>query len=147
MRRADLISAALFVVLGLVTIFAIIPAHVAGSSLGDDLSPAFMPYVAAALATGTMALLFVSRLARKQGNDEPAPLPAPSWVFIATAAAILAATFFLMSTFGYLAGAAAIVAGFMALARARLTVAAAAALAFPPVLWLLFDRLLGFPLP
>ncbi|MBN1238355.1 MAG: tripartite tricarboxylate transporter TctB family protein [Gammaproteobacteria bacterium] len=147
MRRADLISGALFVALGLVTILVIIPRYVTGGALGANLSPAFMPYVAAALATGAAALLCAGAIKRRAGADEPAPLPKGSWIFVATTAGVLAATFALMSYLGYLAGAAAIVAGFMGIARASVRVVVGAAAAFPVVLWLLFDRLLGFPLP
>lgn len=147
MRRADLISAALLVALGLATIFVIIPRYVTGSALGGDLSPAFMPYVAAELATGAAVLLLAGTIRRTADADEPAPLPKGSWIFVATTAGVLAATVALMSYFGYLAGAAAIVAGFMWIARASVRVVAGTAVAFPVVLWLLFDRLLGFPLP
>jgi hypothetical protein len=64
-----------------------------------------------------------------------------------TAAAVLAVTFLLMDVFGFLVGATAIVAGFMALARADIKVMVGTAIAFPVALWLLFDKLLGFPLP
>ena len=51
MRRADLISAAVFVVLGLVTIFVAVPRYVARTAADGELSSAFMPYVAASLLT------------------------------------------------------------------------------------------------
>jgi hypothetical protein len=146
MRRADLITAGLLVLLGLVTILVMIPTYVTGSARSGDLSPAFMPYVAAGLGTGAMALLFVVRLARS-GTDEPAPLSGASWRFICTAAFVLGVTVVLMDRLGYLAGAAVIVAGFMALARADLKVIVGAAISFPVALWLLFDKALGFPLP
>lgn len=147
MRLADIISATILCALGLIAIVAIIPAQVAGDGGVGDLSPAFMPYVAAIIATATMALLLVARLARAAASEEPVPLTTGSWLFIATAAAALAGAFFLMQHFGYLVGAAAIVAAFMAMARARPAVVVAVAATFPPALWLLFDKLLGFPLP
>jgi hypothetical protein len=147
MRRADLITAGLLVLLGLVTILVMIPTYVTGSARSGDLSPAFMPYVAAGLGTGAMALLFVVRLARGRTDDEPAPLPGQSWRFICAAAFVLGVTVVLMDRFGYLVGAAVIVAGFMALARADLKVIVGAAISFPVALWLLFDKALGFPLP
>jgi hypothetical protein len=146
MRRADIISAGVLLVLGIVTIFGVIPAYVTGSASTTDLSPAFMPYVAAVLGTASIALLLFTRLARK-GTDEPAPLTKESWFFIGAATVVLAVTFVLMEMFGYLPAAAATVAGFMAMARARLKVIVGTAIAFPVALWLLFDRLLGFPLP
>lgn len=147
MRRADLISAAVFAGLGLVAIFYLIPNYVAPSPWSGDLSPAFMPYLAAVLGTGAMVLLFFVRLLRRVSDDEVAPLTDGSWAFIASAAAVMAAAFMLFEHAGYVWGAAFIVAGFMALVRASAWVIAAAAVAFPAALWLLFDRLLGFPLP
>ncbi|MCD6073927.1 MAG: hypothetical protein K0Q70_810 [Rhodospirillales bacterium] len=147
MRRSDIISAGLFFVLGFLTIFAIIPIYVDGSARGGDLSPAFMPYVAAAIGTVAAGLLLIVRLMRKDIEDEPNPVPKGSWYFIAVASLVLGVTFLLMDIFGYLLGAAAIVAGFMALARADLKVIVGTAIVFPVSLWLLFDKLLGFPLP
>jgi hypothetical protein len=106
-----------------------------------------MPYGATRLGPGAAALLLVTRLAPTGSDDEPAPLPPRSWYFIGIAAVVLAATFVLMERFGYLVGATAIVAGFMALARADLKIMIGVTIALPITLWLLFDRLLGFPLP
>jgi hypothetical protein len=147
MRRADLVTAGLFFLLGLVTILVIIPAYVTGGTRDGELSPAFMPYVAAVMGTGAAALLLLARFTRKPAADEPAPLPKDSWLFIAAATAVLAVTFLLMDVFGFLVGATAIVAGFMALARANTKVTVGTAISFPVALWLLFDKLLGFPLP
>jgi len=111
------------------------------------LSPDFMPYVAAALGAGALALMFVARIRRSNGDEEAVSLPKQSWLFICTAGLVMGVAFVLMDRFGYLLGAAAGVAGFMALARAKLKVVIGTAISFPIVLWLLFDRLLGFPLP
>lgn len=146
MRRAELFLSAVFVVLGLVTILVLVPRYVAGGLAAEDLSPAFMPYVAAGLATGAMALLFLTRL-KSSGNEDPTPLPARSWAFIGLAAAVLLAAFVLMDLLGYVAGAAAIVAGFLLMVRASVKVVLTVAAVFPAALWLLFDKLLGFPLP
>jgi hypothetical protein len=147
-RRADLLTAALFVGLGLLTLFALVPRYVAQSATGGDLSPAFMPYVAAGLATGAMVLLFLtSLLGRRTPDGDPAPLPARSWLFIGSATGVLAAAFALMETFGYLAGAGTLVAGFLLIVRAKIAVVLAAAVVLPLSLWLLFDKLLDFPLP
>ena len=50
-------------------------------------------------------------------------------------------------TVGYLVGAAALVAGTLALARARLATIVATAVAAPVVLWVLFVYVLATPLP
>lgn len=146
MRRTDVISAGGLIALGLVTIFYLIPNYVAPSPWSGDLSPAFMPYVAAALGTVAMAWLLVERLVRAGDDAEPAPLARSSWVFIGSVAVVLAVTFVLFDRVGYLWGAAFIVAGFMVLAKASVRATVAAAVTFPVVLWVLFDRLLEFPL-
>jgi tripartite-type tricarboxylate transporter receptor subunit TctC len=112
------------------------------------LSPAFVPDIAAALGVGTLALMLVGRLARS-GAAYPRTwsMPRKSWLFIGATTALLAAAFALMERFGYLPGAGAMVAGFLALARVRPAVIVGVAIGFPLILWLLFERLLGFPLP
>lgn len=147
MRRADLISAAVFVVLGLVTMLVAVPRYVARTAADGELSAAFMPYVAAGLLTGAMALLFLGRLKGPRIDDDAPALTAGSWAFIGTAVAVLAAAFALMDSFGYLAGAATLVAGFLLIVRAKVRVVVGAAVALPLALWLLFDKLLDFPLP
>jgi hypothetical protein len=146
-RRADLISAAVFVVLGLVTIFVAVPRYVARTAADGELSSAFMPYVAASLLTGAMVLLFLRQLRAPRANDDAPALPARSFAFIGTAVAVLAVAFALMESLGYLAGAVTLVAGFLLIVRAKPLVVVAAAVALPLALWLLFDKLLDFPLP
>jgi hypothetical protein len=146
-RRADLITAALFLVLGVLTILALIPRYVDAGAADGDLSPAFMPYVAAGLATGAMLLLLVTRLLERKPGAGDTPLPPRAWLFIGTIVAVLAASFALMEAFGYLPGAAMLVAGFLLIVRADVKVALGAAVALPLALWLLFDVALDFPLP
>jgi len=147
MGRSDIISAAVLAALGLVTIFAVVPAYVPGDAYNGELTPSFMPYVATVLGTAAAILLLAVRLVRRRTDDGPAPLPRQSWLYVCVVTAVLVASFVLMDLFGYLAGAAAVVGGFMALARADLKVIVGTAIAFPVVLWFLFDRVLGFPLP
>lgn len=147
MRRADIITAALFLVLGVVAIVALIPRYVDGGAADGDLSPAFMPYVAAGLATGAMLLLLLTRLLDRRPGAGDAPLSPRAWLFVVLIVAVLAASFALMEAFGYLAGAAMLVAGFLLIVRADLKVVIGAAVALPLALWLLFDVALDFPLP
>lgn len=147
MRRTDIICAGLIFALGLVTIFYVIPNYVTGAGGTGELSPAFMPYVAAVLGTLAAVLLLVVRLVRGGDDHESAPLTARSGLFIGIATSVLIVTFVLLDFVGYFWGAAFIVAGFMILVRARVRAVVGTALAFPVALWLLFDRLLGFPLP
>lgn len=121
--------------------------ELASSAGTGELPPSFMPYVAAALGTGALALMLIARLVRGRVYGDSASIGGRSWLFIGAAASILAATFVLMEIFGYMVGAAVIVAGFMCLARAKPGVIVGTAIVFPVALWLLFDKLLGFPLP
>ncbi len=147
MRRTDLISAGVLGLLGLLTIFVIIPRQVTQDVGFGDLPPAFMPYVAAVLATAAALLLLVARLVRAPETDEPAPLDRPSWLFVGAACAVLAGALVLMQLLGYLAGAAVLVGGFTAIGGASWKATAGMAVLFPLALWLLFDGVLGFPLP
>jgi hypothetical protein len=119
----------------------------ASGARGGVLSPSFMPYVAAGIGAGALALLLAARILRKEDDTEIVALPVEGWLFIGSAVVVLAGAFLLMELYGYLLGAGVIVAGFLVLARARLWAIVGTAILFPVALWLLFDRLLGFPLP
>lgn len=145
MRRTELVTAATLVGMGLATIGVLIPRYVADTPGSSVLSPAFMPYVAAALATCAAASLLVDAL-RGRGGDGAA-FTMSHWRFLGASVAVLVGSCALMSLFGYLAGAPAIVAGMLLLARARPVTVVAAALVTPVALWLLFATLLATPLP
>lgn len=147
MRRTDLITAALLAVAGLVAILVVIPRYVTDSGGSGDLSPAFMPYVAAVLATGAMVALLLARVASPAGGDEAESLPQASWRFLGLAAAAFAVSLGLMELVGYLAGASALVAALLKLARSSLRVSAVAAVALPLATWLLLTKILAMPLP
>jgi tripartite-type tricarboxylate transporter receptor subunit TctC len=116
-------------------------------SADGELSPTFMPWVATVLLLGAGALIVVSP-SRRQAPIVPSEATVPvNWLFVGSAALVLAGAFVTMNLFGYLPGAAVIVAGFMLLGRAGIRIAIVSAVAFPIVLWLLFSKLLGFPLP
>lgn len=116
-----------------------------GSS--TELSAQFMPIVAAALGFGAIVLLLVGRLTRQGAPEAEVALPLDCWLFAGVAATIMAVGFGAMAFFGYIVGAAAIVAGFMTLGRASLAVIVGSSIALPVALWLLFSMVLGFPLP
>jgi tripartite-type tricarboxylate transporter receptor subunit TctC len=116
----------------------------ASDARGGELSPTFMPDIAAILVMGAAASLLIARLRRHRGG---AILGRESWLFIGTASGVLAVSFVLMDVFGYFAGAAVVVAGFMALGRAEVKIIIGTAIGLPIALWLLFSKLLGFPLP
>jgi hypothetical protein len=145
-RRVELVTAALLVIVGLCALGVLIPLYVVGAPVGVALSPRFMPYVAAVLATAAALHLLVAALLRRDGG-RPAQLALESLRFACAAAAVLGGSYFLMSRIGYLPGAAALVAGLLAVARAKVVTIVVTAVAAPVVLWLTFAWLLATPLP
>ena len=143
MRRHDLIVAVALIAGGLLTIAVVIPRYVADAPLSGGLSPAFMPYVAAGLATlAGFGMLLESKRARGAAAS-----PRRSATFLFSSAAVLTASYVLMTLFGYLVGGAVLVAGLLKLARVKPVPLAIAAVAAPVALWLFFVALLATPLP
>lgn len=146
MRRVELVTAALLVVAGLGALGVLIPHYVVGAPASVGLSPRFMPYVAAALATAAALYMLVAALLRRNG-DGAAPFALETLRFSCAAAAVLGGSYLLMSRLGYLPGAAALVAGLLAVARTKLVTIVVTAVAAPVALWLAFAWLLATPLP
>lgn len=144
MRRLDLVVAVTLLVGGLLTIAVLIPRYVAGAPLSGGLSPAFMPYVAAGLATLAALGMLVEAL---RARDAPFATPFLNLRFLAAAAAVLGASYALMAWLGYVIGGAVLVAGLLAVARVKLVPLTVAAVAAPLALWLFFVALLATPLP
>ena len=132
---------------GVLTIAVLIPRYVAGAPLGGGLSPAFMPYVAAGLATLAGLGLLIEGVGARSANLDDARLTRANLLFLSASAAVLTASYVLMSSFGYVLGGSVLVAGLLTLARARLVTIVIAAVVTPVVLWLFFVALLAMPLP
>ena len=148
MRRTEIIAATVLAAFSLVTILVIIPNYVAGGGHSSDLSPAFMPYVASGIILVAATVHGLKRLVRAHPDDgEEAPLPAGSFLYLGSIAVTFVAAWIVTANFGYLIGGPVIVAGFMAMARARPIVVAGTAVVFPIAVWLFMEKLLGFPLP
>ena len=131
--------------LGLIAIFIVIPRAVVDAPASGGLSPAFMPYIAASLAT-LAALGWLASLLRGASADSTTAAEF-DWRFVAAGATVLGVSFLIMCAFGYLAGGAVLVAGTLALARAKPATIILTAIVAPVVLWLLFGHLLATPLP
>ena len=147
MRRDELIVAATLVAGGVLTIAVVIPRYVAGGAVGGGLSPAFMPYVAAALVTLSALGMLLQGLRRRDAAPEHARLTLANLRFACACALVLGSAYALMTWFGYVAGGIALVAGFLKLARVKAVPLAITAVAAPVALWLLFVGLLAMPLP
>lgn len=150
MRRSELIVALVLAVAGALMLAVLIPNYVAGDPSSDGLSPAFMPYVAAVLATLSALAMLVGGLRRGTAASASETQPAltrDNLRFLAAAAVVLGVSYALMSLFGYLAGGIALTAGILKLARVRVVPLVVTSLAAPVVLWLFFVALLATPLP
>ena len=120
---------------------------VADNSDSGELSPFFMPAVAAAIGLLAIMLVALQRARGARVPPSPAVMTLRSWQFVGAAVSVLAIGFFAMALLGYLPGGAAIVLGFMLIGRADVRIVLASAIGLPLLLWLLFSQLLGFPLP
>ncbi|MCH8917647.1 MAG: tripartite tricarboxylate transporter TctB family protein [Alphaproteobacteria bacterium] len=149
MRRADIISAALLLAFGLLLIFVVIPIWVPGHDAGNyGLRAQDTPYLTMFLVTGFSACLLVRRLFFDRGDDEKAPIPRQSWVFLLIASAVLVITLILLETIGILAGGPFVIAVLMYMMGERRPIAIAATAVLAPLLvWAFFWKLLQFPLP
>ena len=149
MRRADIISAALFLAFGLLVIFVVIPIWVPGHDAGNyGLRAQDAPYLTMILVAGFSAYLLVRRLFFDRGDDEKPPIPREGWVFLGAAAAVLVITVVLLETIGILAGGPFVIAVFMYMMGERRPIAIiGTAVLAPVVVWAFFWKLLQFPLP
>jgi hypothetical protein len=147
LRRDQLIVALTLIAGGLLMLAVVIPRYVAAGTLAGGLSPAFMPYVAATLATlAAVGLLLEGR----GGGGTPvaeAGLTSANLRFLGAAAAVLGVSYLLMTSFGYVLGGAVLMAGLLKLAGVKPLPLAIATVAAPAALWLFFVALLAMPLP
>ena len=149
MRRADIISAALLTVFGLLVIFVIIPIWVPGHDAGNyGLRAQDTPYLTMIVVTVLSAYLLLRKLFFDRDDSEKAPIPRESWVFLGIAGAVLIVTLILLQFIGILAGGPFVVAVFMYMMGERRPIAILATAIIAPVLvWAFFWKLLQFPLP
>jgi hypothetical protein len=145
-RRTELATAVALVVAGLATLAVLVPRYVVDAGVASALSPRFMPYVAALLATGAALQLLLEALVRR-GDAAGAGFGRGSLRFLGASAAVLGTAYLLMSLAGYLVGGAALVAGMLLLGRAKPATIVVAAVLAPVALWLVFAELLATPLP
>jgi hypothetical protein len=147
LRRDGLVLALVLLVGSLLTMTVLIPRYVASAALGGGLSPSFMPYVAAGLAALAALGMLLEGLRGTDTSAAPARLTRANLGFLALVAAVLGASYVLMTFFGYVAGGVVLMAGLLKLARVAPLQLAIAAVATPVALWLFFVGLLAMPLP
>ncbi len=156
MRKADIISSAVIIALGLTILFVVIPIWVPGHLAGNyGLRAQDFPILTATVIVTLAAGLLAHRLfgkARPADEDSPdedtPPITPQSWRFLAIAAAVLIAIWLLLDQVGFIAGAPFGIAVFMVMMGERrpLHVIPLAILA-PLAVWVLFWKILHFPLP
>ena len=142
-NRSDLAVGTAAAVLGAALIFWIVPAAT-GPALFALVSPQFYPLLAAWLLVAAGAGLAVSGIGGAAAVDVPRRRGAAA----ALAAAGLGSAVFLMLKIGFVAAGAAVVLAVMLLAgERRIPFLVGLPATLPFLLWLLFDVLLGRPLP
>ena len=151
MRRSDILSSAVLTVLGLFTIFVVVPDQISGTSdfgIAPDVFPLTMIWATTIFA----ALLGLQRLLRrtdKDAADDDAPMSSYDWCFIGAAAVFLVLAFLAITYLGFIAGsiltvgACMIVMGGLRHWRRVVLVSAIA----PVALYLIFWNLFRVPLP
>ncbi len=119
MKRADIYSGGLLLLLGLFTIFVIVPVQI--DSGGDyGLDPSFFPVTTLWLVVIMAVVLIGHRLMLpNDSEDSPAPLDGMNWLFICAAAVLLAITYFGMITIGFIATSLILIALLMVATGAR----------------------------
>ena len=149
MRRADIISASLITVFGLLVIFVVIPIWVPGHEEGNyGLRAQDLPYVTTIVATALALFHLVRRLFIDRSDDPYPPIPREGWVFLGIAAAVLVITVVLLQYIGILAGGPFVIAVLMYMMGERRPIAIlGTAVLAPLAVWAFFWKLLQFPLP
>lgn len=148
-RRSDIFSGVALTLLGLATIFLIIPA---GISVSEEygLSPRVFPLTVMWLGTAVAVLLVVQRLREAGGDGEDeAPMNGKNWLFIVAMAAFLAVTYVAINVVGFRITGIGTVALLMAvMGEYRHPVRLAlVSLMFPMAIYYTFDRLFIIQLP
>jgi len=121
MRKADIISAVILFVGGLLTIFIIIPLQTTpGEKYG--LPPAFLPIFSMSAVTVLSAFLLVKNLfkvEKKRGPGEPVPLSSRNWLHIVFGSDLLFLSIGAIKYMRFILGSIVIVASFMIYMKAK----------------------------
>lgn len=104
LRRVDIISGCVLALVGLVTVFVIIPREISGHS-DYGLAPDFFPRILIWLFIFLAALLAAHRLLRAgtHSEDGDAPMSRLDWLYIAGVSVFLVPGYVAMDRFGFIA--------------------------------------------
>jgi len=148
MRKADIVSAVILFVGGLITIFVIIPLQTTeGEKYG--LPPAFFPTCSMVVLTVLSALLLLKGLfSSNKDTDPPAPLDSRSWLNIGLLSALLFLSLAAIKYLGFIIGGILMVASFMIYMRERrLITISLVSLITPLVIYIVLWKFLRILLP
>lgn len=104
MQRADIISGAVLTLVGVVTLFVVIPDQISGTS-AYGLPPDFFPRLMAWLVTLLAAGLVLSRTVawrRGEREAEAPPIVGHDWTFVTGSAVLLTVVWVVMECFGFI---------------------------------------------
>lgn len=146
-RKLEAMAGIVIAIAGLATLVFLIPTYVA-TGFGFGLSPRVFPYVCAAAITALGLLLLLTRVVGEGGSGAISPVTVPMMRVFALIVGALALSIAVLSVFGYFAGGIVMVASFMILMgeRSLLKVFSVSAI-WTSALWILFEKMLGTPLP
>lgn len=151
-RRSDIISGTILTVLGLFTIFVIVPDQISGTS-AFGIAPDVFPLTLIWATTVFAALLVANRLLntrnQARADDGPSPISRADWFFIAGTTLFLAAGFLAITYLGFIAGGGLMLAALMLLMGERfhwLRLVLVVVIA-PVSLYFVFWSLFKVPLP
>jgi hypothetical protein len=147
-RRSDIISGIVLALFALLAIFVIIPN---GIAMSDEygINARIFPLTVMWLGAAVALILVVQRLREPPEADDPPPMAANNWLFIAAMSAFLAATYFAMTHIGFKVAAPAAVAVLMAaMGEWRRPVRLAlVSLIIPLAVYYTFDRIFIIQMP
>lgn len=148
MKKADIISAALLLSMGLLFIFVLIPAQT-GEGEEYGMSPAALPTTAMVIVVGlSLLLLLQSIFSRKDRSGDAVPLDARSWLNIGLYSALLFLSLGAIKVIGFIPGGILSIAAFVILMGGRNIITIGLVAIPPPVLLYLALRYgLKIPLP
>jgi putative tricarboxylic transport membrane protein len=147
-HNSDIVSGILLTVLGLITIFVIVPNQISGSS-GDGIGPDVFPLTLIWATTLFAIVLCVGRLLRSKELDDPFPITWREVRFVALMAAFLAAIVAVIAYLGFIVGAIIAIAILMIVMgefRHKLRLFLVSTI-LPTLLYVIFWNIFHIPLP
>ena len=146
MKKADMISSAFLLVMGVLFIFLIIPQQT-GEGEEYGMAPAALPTTAMLIIVGlSLILLFQSISSKRDPSDGTPPLEGRNWLNIGLYSALLVFSLGAIKVIGFIPGGILSIAAFAVLMGARNPISIGLVAVIPPVL-LFFALRYGLRIP